>query len=280
MEIKPFHVVVATLLAVALAIGIFAGRPPQAAGVTQPTPDRTKAVNVYAQGSVAVTPTGVDLVVELWGTGKNGTEAQAALQKADKAMREALTKAGLTEGQFQMDIRFTSVAAGGAPSVSGLPEPSQSRLFERIVIGGLDSKLALKAIDVAGSLGAWAVPVRYVLRDEDKVIQWATEKAMRTARGQAETTAQAGGFKIRGVRSVAIEPPGAFFGPQPLDGASLSEQGTWQGSATGGTVSSSVGGSGALSPDAYPIAWRTALPPLNPDGTIMVTVRIRADFDF
>ncbi len=279
MTIKPFYLVVAALLAVALAIGIFAARPAQP--VTAVPPDRPKIITVHAQGTMAVIPAGVDVVAELWATGKNSTDASAALQKADKALREALVKAGVTGDQFQLGVSYPDPSA---PVPAQGQASSAVRMYERLLIGGLEPKVAFKAMEVIGSHGWWYGVVRYVLKDEDRAIQQATEKAMKIARDQAYATANVGGMKIKGVRSVTIDPRGAVWGPDPMTGQAVKEGQGQAGSAgaqPGNTtiVAPNPGFPMTISGEAYPM-WRPTLPSLNADGTVTISVSITAEFDF
>ncbi len=273
MQIKPFYLIVAALLVIALAIGVFAGRPGTQPAAAQPVQkDEPKTITVYAQDSVAVTPISVDVVAELRASGRTMTDATAALEKADKALREALIKAGVAAEQFSLDLHYTEPAA--QPASGTTASSSQVRITERILITGLEPRKALTAMDVIGASGAWANPVRYEVKDQDRLIQAATEKAMKKARDQAYTAAQVAGTKVRGLLKVTIEPPGAFLGPQPVTGGSLAEA-----SGTTSTAGSSSSTSSSDSAEAS-VLWRPALPPLNPDGTIHITVRIQADFEF
>lgn len=284
MTIKPFYLVVAALLAVALAIGIFAARPAQT--VVAPPPDLPKIITVHAQGSVAIIPAGVDMVAELWATGKTATEASAALQKADKALREALVKEGVVDDQFKLNMSYPDPAA----PVPAQPSQAQpARMYERLLIGGLDPKIALKAMEVIGSHGWWSGVVRYVLKDEDRAIQQATEKAMKIARDQAYATASVGGMKIKGVRSVTIDPRGAVWGPDPMSGQPVKEGQGQTGSGTTGSSGASTGGSTTIimpNPGPapiyapYTILWHPLLPALNADGTVTISVSITAEFEF
>ncbi|MHB8946330.1 MAG: SIMPL domain-containing protein [Bacillota bacterium] len=279
MTIKPFYLVVAALLAVALAIGIFAARPP-AQSVVAPPPDRPKIITVHAQGSMAIIPAGVDMVAELWATGKTATDASAALLKADKALREALVKARITDGQFQLGVSYPDPSA---PVPTQGQASSAVRVYERLLIGGLEPKVAFKAMEVIGSHGWWSGVVRYVLKDEDRAIQQATEKAMKIARDQAYATANVGGMKIKGVRSVTIDPRGAVWGPDPMTGQAVKE-GQGQAGSAGAQPGTSAGA--VTTPplpaglQAYPILWHPTLPSLNADGTVTISVSITAEFDF
>ena len=276
MAIKPFYLVVAALLAIALAIGIFAARPAAQPMAVAPTSERPRIITVHAQGSVAVTPIGVDVVAELWGAGRTAADASTALAKADRALREALTKAGVTADQFQLSVSYPD------PTVvpGQVPAPSTVRMYERLLVGDLEPRLALKTMEVTGSLGWWSYPVHYDLKDEERSIQQATERAMRTARDQAYATAGVGGMKIKGVRSVTIDPRGAVYGLDPMTGTPVKEGQTQSGSQSGTTtmVFPNPGPSPVVG--AYTILWHPALPMLNADGTVQITVSITAEFDF
>lgn len=279
MTIKPFYLVVAALLAIALAIGIFAVRPAQPAVVAPPS-DRPKVITVHAQGSVAVALVSVDVVAELWATGKAPADASAALLKADKALREALTKAGVTAEQFKLGVSYPDSAGSMPAPGSGSPPPTV-RMYERLLVGDLEPKKALKALEVIGSLGWWSYVVHYDLKDEERSIQQATERAMRTAKDQAYAAAGVGGMKIKGVRSVTVDPRGAVYGPDPMTGTPVKEGQTQSGSQSGGTtiIAPNPGFPQVVS-GAYPILWHPALPTLNADGTVQITVSITAEFDF